>query len=104
MIGSAAAQIGELLPARDPRGEPSLAIRVSNTGGRALDLTGKVTLADGPAGMKAGPFEVVQGTTLAPHAVGRGVSRRFVHPLRPDRTRFVPARHPDAATVGAVGD
>jgi hypothetical protein len=58
--------VGELVPARDKRGEPSVTIKVTNTGGRAVDITGSVELSDGPAGMRAGPFEVVQGTTLAP--------------------------------------
>ena len=47
-----------------------MGIRVTNTGGRALDLGGKVTLANGPAGLRAGPFTVVRGTTLAPGQTG----------------------------------
>ena len=62
--------IGELRPARGVAGEPSLGIQVTNTGGRALDLTGSVDLSDGPSGMRAGPFEVVKGTTLAPRSSG----------------------------------
>jgi hypothetical protein len=58
--------IGELMPARNNAGEPSLDIKVTNTGARALDMTGAVTLSDGPAGTRAGPFEVVKGTNLAP--------------------------------------
>ncbi|GAB3951496.1 hypothetical protein GCM10027614_53580 [Micromonospora vulcania] len=68
--------IGDLLPARSPQGEPSVAIKVSNTGGRALDLTGTATLTEGPAGTRAGPFDVVQGTTLAPGVPGQ-VTVRF---------------------------
>ncbi|MBQ1018234.1 hypothetical protein KBX71_10220 [Micromonospora sp. D93] len=67
--------IGEVRPARSPEGEPSLTIKVSNTGGRAVDLTGAVTLTDGPAGSRAGPFPVVQGVTLAPGASGQVIAR-----------------------------
>lgn len=67
--------IGELRPARSPAGEPSVTIQVRNTGGRALDLTGTVTLTDGPAGSRAGPFSVGQGVTLAPGASGQVVAR-----------------------------
>ncbi|GAA2275352.1 MULTISPECIES: COG1361 family protein [Kitasatospora] len=62
--------IGELTPARAPHGQPSLSIHVRNTGGRALDMTGSVSLSEGPAGMRAGPFEVGHGTTLAPGEPG----------------------------------
>ncbi|MGW4462446.1 hypothetical protein [Micromonospora sp. NPDC004704] len=62
--------IGDLVPARDTLGVPSVRMAVKNTGERALDLTGSVTLSDGPAGMRAGPFDVVAGTTLAPGESG----------------------------------
>ncbi|WP_329105114.1 hypothetical protein OG792_31670 [Micromonospora sp. NBC_01699] len=58
--------IGEFTAGRAPNGQASLTIGVRNTGGRALDMTGKVSLADGPGGVRAGPFDVVDGTTLAP--------------------------------------
>ena len=67
--------IGKLTPTRDRRGEPSVAIQVANTGERALDMTGEATLSDGPAGTRAGPFEVVQGTTLAPAQSGTVIVR-----------------------------
>ncbi|MFY1674788.1 hypothetical protein ACN27G_33440 [Plantactinospora sp. WMMB334] len=73
-------RIGELVPARDVRGVPSVAIRVDNTGERALDLAGAVSLSDGPADMRAGPFDVVQGTTLAPGEAGP-VTVRFPREL-----------------------
>ncbi|MBF9134337.1 hypothetical protein I0C86_36220 [Plantactinospora sp. S1510] len=62
--------IGKVTPARDKQGQPSVAIEVANTGERALDMTGEVTLSEGPAGTRAGPFEVVKGTTLAPGVSG----------------------------------
>ncbi|WP_199523757.1 hypothetical protein [Micromonospora craterilacus] len=62
--------IGEVVPARDEQGRPSVAVAVRNTGGRALDMAGSVTLSDGPGGVRAGPFDVVQGTTLAAGETG----------------------------------
>jgi hypothetical protein len=49
---------------RDPSGTPVVAAMIHNTGGRALDLRGKLTLSDGPGGLSAGPFPVTLGTTL----------------------------------------
>ncbi|MGI5524299.1 hypothetical protein ACQEUX_25635 [Micromonospora sp. CA-259024] len=67
--------IGELRPARSLEGEPSVTIQVTNTGGRAIDLTGAVTLTDGPAGSRAGPFPIGQGVTLPPGGSGQVVAR-----------------------------
>jgi hypothetical protein len=50
---------------RDASGTPLIEADVRNTGGRALDLRGTLTLTDGPAGLTAGPFPVSLGTTLA---------------------------------------
>jgi hypothetical protein len=50
---------------RDASGTPLIEANVRNTGGRALDLRGTLTLTDGPAGLTAGPFPVSLGTTLA---------------------------------------
>ena len=43
---------------------------VQNTGGRALDMRGKLELEDGPGGLSAGPFPASLGTTLAPGDTG----------------------------------
>jgi hypothetical protein len=51
---------------RDPAGRPIVAATVHNSGGRALDLSGALTLGGGPAGLSAGPFPAELGTTLAP--------------------------------------
>ncbi|MFG1881241.1 hypothetical protein [Micromonospora sp. NPDC049102] len=67
--------IGELRPARGPTDEPSVTAQVTNTGGRAIDLAGSVTLTDGPAGSRAGPFQVGQGVTLPPGGSGQVVAR-----------------------------
>lgn len=52
------------LTARRRDGTPEITARVKNTGGRALDLTGKLALSDGPGGLRAGPFSASLGTTL----------------------------------------
>ncbi|GGJ27588.1 hypothetical protein [Streptomyces brasiliensis] len=57
--------------ARDGRGE--VRARIHNTGGRALDISGALSLFDGPAGLRAGPFSVKTGTTLAPGDLGEVV-------------------------------
>ncbi|PKW26549.1 hypothetical protein [Phycicoccus duodecadis] len=61
--------IESLTARRDASGVPTVAATVRNTGGRALDLSGTLTLDDGPGGLSAGPFPVTLGTTL-----GRGQS------------------------------
>lgn len=56
--------IGALTPARESGGKPTVSAEVTNTGGRAVDISGDLTLANGPAGLSAGPFAVQQATTL----------------------------------------
>jgi hypothetical protein len=51
--------------ARTSTGQPLLTVTVTNTGHRALDMIGQVALSEGPAGMRAGPFPVTKGVTLA---------------------------------------
>jgi len=62
--------IHELTTARSPAGDPSLAVTVTNTGGRALDITGSADLPEGPAGQRAGPFQVTSTVTLGLDATG----------------------------------
>lgn len=50
---------------RTADGTPRILATVHNTGGRALDLAGSLELADGPGGVRAGPFPATLGTTLA---------------------------------------
>ncbi|MEV6209722.1 peptidase [Kitasatospora sp. NPDC051914] len=57
-------QIEELTPARAPDGTPKVVAKVRNTGKRALDLTGSLTMTDGPGSLRAGPFTANLGTTL----------------------------------------
>jgi len=58
--------ITSLTTARDVHGNPTVTTLVTNTGGRALDITGELTLTEGPAGLSAGPFPLQQSTTIAP--------------------------------------
>jgi hypothetical protein len=63
---------------RLPNGRAAVSATVRNSGGRALDLSGDLTLADGPGGLRAGPFPAHLGTTLAP-----GQSESVTVPLDP---------------------
>ncbi|MEV1107316.1 MULTISPECIES: hypothetical protein [unclassified Micromonospora] len=67
--------IGDVRPARGPEGVPTVTVQVTNTGGRAIDLTGTVSLSDGPAGSRAGPFPVGKGVTLPPGGSGLVVAQ-----------------------------
>ena len=58
-------EINSLTPGRTDKGRPYVQATVTNTGGRAIDLRGKLRLGDGPGGLKAGPFDLSTGT-LAP--------------------------------------
>lgn len=63
-------RITRLIPARDHGGVPLLRARVRNTGARAVDISGRLMLRDGPDGLAAGPFTSNQGPTLAPGETG----------------------------------
>lgn len=56
--------INSLTAARNASGIPYVTAEVHNTGGRALDLAGSLTLTNGPGGTNAGPFPAKLGTTL----------------------------------------
>lgn len=51
---------------RGPGGRALVTVRADNTGGRALNISGTLTLTDGPAGIRAGPFQLASGATIAP--------------------------------------
>jgi hypothetical protein len=70
-------RIENLTGARAANGAPVITARVKNTGGRALDLTGKLTLSNGPGGASAGPFNSKAGT------IGPGRSTVATTPLDP---------------------
>lgn len=57
--------VDSLTARRAPTGTPQVVATVRNTGGRALDLTGTLELTEGPGGVRAGPFLVAVGTTVA---------------------------------------
>ncbi len=68
--------ITSLTAERDPHGTPLLRATVRNTGERALDLSARLTLAQGPGGLSAGPFTSHDSTTL-----GLGQSAPVTVPL-----------------------
>lgn len=70
--------VASLTAARTQAGVPEVHVTVRNTGGRALDLRGSLTLKDGPGGLSAGPVTVPARTTLA-----IGGTRDVVIPLDP---------------------
>lgn len=59
-----------MVPRRLADGTPQVVARVRNTGGRTLDLVGELGLADGPGGVRAGPFPTDAVTTLGVGRVG----------------------------------
>ena len=60
--------IGSLTAFRSASGEPLVAARIQNKGRRTLDISGNLTLSDGPGGVRGGPFPVKLGAPLAPGA------------------------------------
>jgi len=57
--------IKAILAKRNTDGSPELDATVTNTGERALDISGELRLSNGPAGLSAGPFATDLGTTIA---------------------------------------
>lgn len=70
--------IADLTAGRSDDNTPFVLASVKNTGGRALDLLGTLTLEDGPGGVTAGPFPVSMPITL-----GVGESGQVSIPLDP---------------------
>jgi hypothetical protein len=64
-------RIGSLTANRDTSGKAQLVATVINIGGRAVDITGTLTLSAGPTGLSAGPFPTDSTTTIAPESAGR---------------------------------
>jgi hypothetical protein len=65
--------IVSITAARDGHSLPMVQASIHNTGGRALDLSGTLSLSDGPGGLSAGPFPLTLGTT-----VGIGQTERAI--------------------------
>ncbi|RAG81982.1 hypothetical protein DN069_30115 [Streptacidiphilus pinicola] len=59
-------KIERLYAARASDGREEVRAQIRNTGRRALDIRGTLSLSDGPDGLRAGPFSATPGTTLAP--------------------------------------
>lgn len=75
-------RVDSLQASRTEDGTPVVEAQIVNTGGRALDLSGELTLSDGPGGLAAGPFLAELGTTLA--IGGRAPVRVELDPEIPD--------------------
>lgn len=58
--------VDSLQAVRRSDGTPAVLAQVHNTGARALDMRGSLSLSDGPGGLSAGPFAAQLGTTLGP--------------------------------------
>jgi hypothetical protein len=59
-------RIDSLTALRTDKGVPVVHAQVHNVGGRAVDLSGTLSLDHGPGGLRAGPYPVALGTTLGP--------------------------------------
>jgi hypothetical protein len=81
--------ITSLTGQRTAVGQPVLIATVHNTGGRAVDLSGRVRLTNGPGGSDAGPFTARRTVTLAPGQSGRV-------------TFVLPAKLPDGPWLATV--
>lgn len=62
--------VTDLTAARGTDGVPTVTARVDNTGGRAIDVDGTLTLTGGPGGSSAGPFPGSVVRTIAPGQAG----------------------------------
>jgi hypothetical protein len=51
---------------RSTGGRALVTVQARNTGGRALDINGTLTLSGGPGGLRAGPFPLTTVATIAP--------------------------------------
>src|SRR5580698_716249 len=51
---------------RNASGRAQVTVQLHNTGGRALTLSGTLSLTGGPGGLRAGPFRLTTGAVLAP--------------------------------------
>jgi hypothetical protein len=58
--------VDTLQASRRADGTAVVTAQVHNTGARALDMRGSLSMRDGPDGLSAGPYPATLGTTLAP--------------------------------------
>jgi hypothetical protein len=61
--------IGAITAGRSASGGPRVVAEIRNSGRRTLEVGGYLTLADGPGGLRAGPFPVRLRMALAPNQV-----------------------------------
>jgi len=58
--------LASLATARSSSGDALVVTEIHNTGANTLDLTGVLTLTNGPGGLTAGPFHATMGSLLSP--------------------------------------
>jgi hypothetical protein len=58
--------IGAIVATRSQSGRPSVVAEVHNIGRGTLEVSGTLTLSDGPGGISAGPFSLTLGAPLVP--------------------------------------
>jgi hypothetical protein len=71
--------IGSLAAERSVTGEALVVANVHNSGQSTLDLSGSLTLSNGPGGLRTDPFAATLGTVLAP-----GISEPVTVQLTPE--------------------
>ncbi len=81
-------EVSTLTPQRRADGTPVVTAQVTNTGGRALDLSGTLTLSDGPGGLSAGPFPVDVRTVGVRRSADVAVALSKELPAGPWRARL----------------
>ena len=89
--------IGAIVAGRSLSGHPSVVAEVHNIGQGTLDVSGTLTLSDGPGGISAGPFPLTLGAPLAPGStepakvqLGKAVPRRPLAGRYPAQQRAPP--------------
>ena len=63
--------ISSLTAERSASGKPLVVATVRNSGRRAIDITGNLTLDRGPGGLRAGPFPAMLASALGPNDSAR---------------------------------
>jgi len=58
--------IGRLAAKRSTTGKPFVALSIHNNGTSPIDISGSLTLSNGPGGLRGGPYPVTLGSELAP--------------------------------------
>ncbi|MFG1848184.1 hypothetical protein [Micromonospora carbonacea] len=77
-------RIGEMTVSSGPGRWPIVTAPVHNTGQRALDMTGHLSLSRESGTAEAGPFKITTGVTILPGQTGH-VSAEVTEPMAPGR-------------------